>query len=710
MKSKIQVFIAFLLILLLLVVFFKPNSVNHIPNEEQNARFVLDRAIQVSKLDTNQGIESLENIKNIKDLGDYTKYKADYILARLYEQKNDYPTALSIYKKLLNKNYPFKERVIFHYAYLNTRVNKDLVALKYFNQLINQFSSSRSVPQAKYYLAQTQLRLQMVNEALKVLKSLRKEYPETQFGIASNYYLGEYAYHEKNFGDALNYWREYLKNSPDGRFVDEISDYFNKLGEVHLKLIDYSLLGDVYFHKKDYQKASYYYKVGSDKKNSYNLGYSLFREGKKNEAGAYLRDYAKYFPSSSMAKRSLLLASNLLPFYKRKQFWLDVKKDISSLAYYADYKVALLESSPYRQEELLKKQIQTYVENEFMLDAVWQIMWQKIQDKNYDKAIIIGEEYFNLSNSKKFLGDKTRARIGFWLGKLYELKGNNNKATLYYDKTSNLFVDEYYSLRAKSKLAYLNGSKDDFWSLKGSLGVDKYFWSMPLVVNKEMLVKRFGATVAELISAHQYSEAIDLIGKSKFPSEQITAWLKALNEEHDTSISLASSIISQRTVGLEHSAWRLAYPLHYWQYIFHEVEKYKNIDPFLVCALIRQESLFNKEAKSVSSAYGLMQLIWPTAKVVSSQVGIPLYSPKNLFSPKINIALGTKYISGLISELNNPLYAVAGYNAGPSAVKRWIRRQNDDLDFFIENIPYSETKTYVKKVFSNYWTYLNLYS
>ena len=225
--------------------------------------------------------------------------------------------------------------------------------------------------------------------------------------------------------------------------------------------------------------------------------------------------------------------------------------------------------------------------------------------------------------------------------------------------------------------------------------------------------KYFGVTVAELIKLQQYNEAIDLIGKSKFPSKQITAWLKALNSEYDTSINISSSVISNYSLGPKNQIWKLAYPLYFWEYIFNTCLKYKNLDPFLVCALIRQESRYDPYACSVSNACGLMQLIIPTARSISGQLRVNVSSKDVLFNPQTNIIFGVYYLNGLINELNNPLFAVASYNAGPQAVKNWLdefKANKNDLDFFVEGIPYDETRNYVKRVFSNYWTYLKLYN
>lgn len=683
------------------------NSTSQIPPEDPAAQRILDKAIKTSKLSINDGIVNLQDIR----VSNYTEYKKDYVLAKLYEEKGDLNKAIEIFEKLLDKNYPLKERVLFHYAYLNTKLGKDLLALKYFNKLIREFPSSHSVPQAKYYLAQAQLRLRLTKDAMNNLLSLRTQFPKTQYGIATNYYLGEYAYNNKKFNEALDYWRDYLKFSPDGRFANEISVSFSSLKSI-LEPSDYSLLGDVFFYKKDYAKAAYYYKIGNKLYHYYNLGYSLVRVGRTQEAFSYLKEFAYHYPKSKNAKFALFFASKAVPPFERKSFWEKVEKDVPYLAYYAIYKQSLLEENDYRREKKLRNLIELYPDTEFTLDAVWEIVWDKIKNKNYKDAVDIGSKYFKLSeNSSVNSKSETRCKIGFWLGKICEIIGDNNNAREYYELTEKILFDNYYCFRAQNRLLALDGGKDLRWGIQSNLSdVSRDMWSIPQVVKSKTARKYFGATVSELIKLHQYDEAIDLIGKSKFPSKQITAWLKALNSEYDESISISSSVVSNYNFKSKKLMWKLAYPLHYWQYIYSACSKYKNVDPFFVCAVIRQESRYDRFACSISKACGLMQLIIPTARSISHQLNVSIASLDRLYDPQTNIVFGVHYLNGLIDELGNPLFVVAGYNAGPQAVKRWINKSNiNDLDFFVEEIPYDETRNYVKRVFANYWTYLKLY-
>ncbi|MDD5434979.1 MAG: lytic transglycosylase domain-containing protein, partial [Nitrospira sp.] len=126
-------------------------------------------------------------------------------------------------------------------------------------------------------------------------------------------------------------------------------------------------------------------------------------------------------------------------------------------------------------------------------------------------------------------------------------------------------------------------------------------------------------------------------------------------------------------------------------------------------ALIREESWFNKEAVSPTGALGLMQVMPKTASSVTNN---PDINRNSMFDPELNISVGAKFFSDLIKRFNgNAIFAIASYNAGPNAVTKWIKERSEfDLDEFVEDIPYKETRNYVKKVYSSYKEYMRINS
>lgn len=128
------------------------------------------------------------------------------------------------------------------------------------------------------------------------------------------------------------------------------------------------------------------------------------------------------------------------------------------------------------------------------------------------------------------------------------------------------------------------------------------------------------------------------------------------------------------------------------------------VDPNLALALIREESFFREDVRSPANAHGLMQLLPGTARQVANRRGLKV---NDLHDPETNIRLGLQYLKTLLQRYDGRLYlALAAYNAGPHRVDRW---RNDfplaDEEEFIEMIPFTETRTYVKNILRNYFFY-----
>ncbi len=155
----------------------------------------------------------------------------------------------------------------------------------------------------------------------------------------------------------------------------------------------------------------------------------------------------------------------------------------------------------------------------------------------------------------------------------------------------------------------------------------------------------------------------------------------------------------------------LIFPVAHWRAVADEAAANK-IDPFLILSVIRQESIFDPEIVSIADARGLMQVIPPTAARMARELGIESFTPDQLQIPERNIAIGARYLAGLVKNEKGDLpLALATYNAGPNPVAKWKGRfPMDDTAIFIERIPYTETREYVKKVLRNYGFYRKVYA
>lgn len=150
----------------------------------------------------------------------------------------------------------------------------------------------------------------------------------------------------------------------------------------------------------------------------------------------------------------------------------------------------------------------------------------------------------------------------------------------------------------------------------------------------------------------------------------------------------------------------ILYPQAYWPTVKEASLRY-GIDPYLLLSLIREESRYDPEAVSSAGAIGLMQLMPFTARRTARSLDIEINGKDSIHHVENNINLGTHYLSGLLKEFNSVPLALAAYNAGEHRVRQWLlRRQYESYDEFIEDIPYPETRNYVKRILTTYLQYL----
>ncbi|MGA9802160.1 MAG: transglycosylase SLT domain-containing protein [Terriglobales bacterium] len=156
--------------------------------------------------------------------------------------------------------------------------------------------------------------------------------------------------------------------------------------------------------------------------------------------------------------------------------------------------------------------------------------------------------------------------------------------------------------------------------------------------------------------------------------------------------------------------WEALFPKAYWP----DLRKYSvlnGLDPYLVASLIRQESEFNALALSRANAVGLMQLLPKTGKTVAKQVKLKGYNAPQLYTPAVNLELGTRYFKDMVDKYNGQFeYALAAYNAGSDRVGDWLGQGHyRDPQEFVESIPFTETREYVQAILRNANVYRQLY-
>ena len=197
------------------------------------------------------------------------------------------------------------------------------------------------------------------------------------------------------------------------------------------------------------------------------------------------------------------------------------------------------------------------------------------------------------------------------------------------------------------------------------------------------------------------SELLMLSRKNPTPEDlvSISLYLKELGN-YKTSIALISRVPYREELH------ELYYPLAFWPEVV-AASKIVSLDPYLILSVMREESRYEPEAQSVAGACGLMQLMPQTAYKYNKTIKVNLKKTPGLYNARSNILLGSYYLRRLLDRFGSIPLALASYNGGEDMVREWLKkRKYATVDEFIEDIPYDETRNYVKKVMTTYFEYL----
>lgn len=182
----------------------------------------------------------------------------------------------------------------------------------------------------------------------------------------------------------------------------------------------------------------------------------------------------------------------------------------------------------------------------------------------------------------------------------------------------------------------------------------------------------------------------------------VASEIASRNEMYDRSINAAD-----RTIMLHD--FNLRYPAPYRDSLQGRIKE-NDLEEAWVYGLMRQESRFVTQAKSVVGAAGLMQVMPATARWVANRLGMKDYRNALISQLDVNLKLGTYYMKNVLSTLgNNPVLASAAYNAGPGRARKWMASTPLEGAIYVESIPFDETRDYVKKVMSNTVYYAKLF-
>ena len=343
--------------------------------------------------------------------------------------------------------------------------------------------------------------------------------------------------------------------------------------------------------------------------------------------------------------------------------------------------------------------------------AHWRAAWLNYRTRNdAEAARLMDEQIQNYPGGAEIPGAL------YWRGRLYEdVEQNFSQALNYYNRLNDAYVNSYYAILARQRIAAIGKREEvaEAPALAAVRDVDDPELIDQLPENDPHLIKaRLLANAAlneyirpEIALSATANEWGALAEADIYESFGETT--RALEAMKRSKIPFTALEVEE----IPHAYWEILFPRPYWATLKEDADA-NGLDPYLVAALIRQESEFNAGAVSRADAVGLMQLLPSTGRGLARRDGVKHFNANELLDPDVNIRLGTTDLRQAIGKYGGQIeYALASYNAGDSPVRQWIATGDyKDVPEWVESIPYSETRDYVQSILRNREMYRAIYA
>lgn len=481
-----------------------------------------------------------------------------------------------------------------------------------------------------------------------------------------------------------------------------------------LTLEDWEMIAFGYWEKQDYAKGALaYQKATKTPQNLYRYARGLWLGGKTKESREAYKTLINTFPNGG---------EDTALGYIRLSRLVDRKEAISYLDrvivnFPSHTPEALLEKSKLldkldsaKSASLVRqKLLREYSSSDAAARLRWELAEQAVAGGNLQVAWKWAQE-LTVNNPE----NKLAAQAGFWVGKWAQQLGRTEDATKAFEYMILRYPHSYYAWRSAVMLGWPVGNFAKVRNLSPEVVHRKN--RDPLPFGSEILRElynigqdwdawkqwqvefenRMNPTVAQ-----QYTDGVLRVGVG---DNLDGIWMLTSLSKREKP----EEIVEYKALKEKPTYWQTLYPFPYLETIVKWSNK-RELNTVLVTALIRQESRFMPKIKSVVGATGLMQVMPKTGEETAKKINLVSYDLENVND---NVNLGTHYLDLTHKEYkNNSMLAVASYNAGPNAVSRWLKQFGfDDVDAFVDKIPYPETRGYVESVFENYWNYLQIYN
>ncbi|MFN6965019.1 MAG: transglycosylase SLT domain-containing protein [Pyrinomonadaceae bacterium] len=369
---------------------------------------------------------------------------------------------------------------------------------------------------------------------------------------------------------------------------------------------------------------------------------------------------------------------------------------------------------------LLKAAVTAYPNAIEVAQAQFELAWYEHEIEDFAESSRMFVEHL----ARYVDRDNTnRGKAGYWAARDSERAGKIADACILYDAVIYRYNANWYGYLAAQRVGALKSQGKCQGATAASEQLAKAVANLKTVtVARETAGPRelaFAARSDDLSAAGIFDWAIDELNAAKRTAADSPRINLALARHHrlkgdnvSAFLALARSYPDYAQMFPEEMSreeWEIFYPLTNWKEIKYWAAQ-RRLDPYQVAGLIRQESVFNPTARSSANAYGLMQLILPTARATARKYGsTATIDVPTLYNPNVNIELGTAYLRDQLDKFGRIEYVAAAYNAGPGRIPTWRATLPLEIDEFVEEIPFKETRQYVMGVVRNTAQYRRLY-
>lgn len=366
--------------------------------------------------------------------------------------------------------------------------------------------------------------------------------------------------------------------------------------------------------------------------------------------------------------------------------------------------------------QVLEEQVRRFPDGDMLGDAHWLLFEHEYRSGHLAQGVAFAEAIAGHTGENTLYN---RGRIAYFQARALQLVGDTAASLTAFERVVADVPLSYYALLSINRIAELDADRASSLvsRLRRSSGsVASTIAIEPASVARDAAFRR-GILLLQLgllnMAESQFKRLLD-----SYPNQDGPLWLVtflydsigAYHMSHDIPRRQIESFLTAYPGADSENQFRMAYPSPFGEEIARATSD-RDIDPYLVYAIMREESGFNPRAESWANARGLMQLMEGTASDMADRVGHRSFRTRQLFEPEVAITFGSEYLLTLSNRYDaHPMLVIAGYNGGQGNVDRFIRDNGQlQMDRFVEEIPYRQTRDYTKRVLMTYWIYHWLY-